>query len=167
MLVGEIDDKLASNELNQNEYYLKRDINLKGSINVPWRTNHKFRNMLKLLPTRIYVDPSVRWKLQSFDVGQRERRGREGKKSPFHFKRFRFSIPTCNSRTCLNWKATRFVQLFVTRNIYPNIWQRDENTHSVAGRAPKSWRVRFPSLSPNVLYRSNCLQRVHETWTEE
>ena len=72
--------------MNQNEYYLKRDINLKGSINVPWRTNHKFRNMLKLLPTRIYVDPSVRWKLQSFDVGQRERRGREGKKISLSFQ---------------------------------------------------------------------------------
>lgn len=104
-------------------------------------------------------DPSVRWKLQSFDVGQRE----EGEKISLSFQALPVSIPTCNSRTCLNWKATRFAQLFVTRNILEYIVTGRKYTQC-RGTCPKEFESSFPF---GRYYRCQLFTTFHEIWTKE
>lgn len=101
-------------------------------------------------------DSSVRWKLQSFDVGQRE----EGEKISLSFQALPVSIPTCNSRTCLNWKATRFAQLFVTRNILEYIVTGRKYTQC-RGTCPKEFESSFPF---GRYYRCQLFTTFHEIW---
>lgn len=80
---------------------------------------------------------------QSFDVGQRGERERK-KKISFSFQTLPVSIPIRNGRTCFNWKATRFVQLFVTRNI-PVV--TGTKIHTVSRDVPqREFESSFPSL---------------------